>query len=73
MTSLPEIQCPTCLKFFGADMKSPDMPFCSSRCKMADLHHWFSEDIGLPVAVSDLDEEEDVVEPPPVQREWRFD
>ena len=31
-------------------------PFCSERCKMADLGHWFSEDyrISRPIQEEDL-------------------
>lgn len=68
-----EIQCPTCLKFFVPELKAPEMPFCSMRCKMADLNRWFSEDVGLPVLPS-LDDEEQEPEPPPsAPKEWRFE
>lgn len=68
-----EIQCPTCLKFFVPELKAPEMPFCSMRCKMADLNRWFTEDVGLPVLPS-LDDEEQEPEPPPsAPREWRFE
>lgn len=73
MAQTPEIQCPTCLKFFVPELRAPEMPFCSMRCKMADLNRWFTEDIGLPVLPS-LDDEEPEPEPPPsAPREWHFD
>ncbi|MBU6238037.1 MAG: DNA gyrase inhibitor YacG [Planctomycetes bacterium] len=50
------------------------MPFCSLRCKMADLNRWFDEDIGLPVHASTDDEQDDgEPPPPPTRREWSFD
>ncbi len=73
MASLPEIQCPTCQKHFPADIHSPSMPFCSMRCKMVDLNHWFTEEVSLPVhACDDLEQEEEQL-PPPSPKEWRFD
>ncbi|MFM8569978.1 MAG: DNA gyrase inhibitor YacG [Pirellula sp.] len=73
MASLPEIQCPTCQKFFAADIHAPSMPFCSMRCKMVDLNHWFSEEVGLPVYPSDDPEQEDEPQPPASPKEYRFD
>ena len=46
------------------------MPFCSMRCKMADLNKWFLEEIGLPHEPSSEDDDES---PPPPVREIRFD
>ncbi len=33
----------------------PHFPFCSSRCKMADLGHWFAEDYRIPRPVTEDD------------------
>lgn len=66
------LQCPTCRKPFVPDLKSPEMPFCSVRCKMADLNRWFSEDIGLPIHSSEPEDEGEEPPPPPA-REWKFD
>jgi endogenous inhibitor of DNA gyrase (YacG/DUF329 family) len=59
---------------FEPKADSAEMPFCSIRCKMADLNRWFEEEIGLPVLESDEDEEEDGEPPqPPTPREWSFE
>ncbi len=38
-----------------APLDFPPRPFCSPRCKLADLHNWLSESyrISSPLAVSD--------------------
>lgn len=48
----PKLSCPSCGKHFVADRQSAVMPFCSERCKMADLNSWFKEDMGLPYVPS---------------------
>jgi len=73
MSSLPEIQCPTCRKHFAADIHAPSMPFCSMRCKLVDLNHWFSEEVGLPVHACDDPEQEDEPQEPASPKEYRFD
>jgi len=73
MANFPEIQCPTCRKFFPADIQAPAMPFCSMRCKMVDLNHWFSEEVGLPVHACDDPEQEDEPQAPSSPKEYRFD
>ncbi|MFN9347684.1 MAG: DNA gyrase inhibitor YacG [Planctomycetota bacterium] len=73
MTALPEIQCPTCRKFFPADIKAPSMPFCSMRGTMVDLNHWFSEEVGLPVCTSDEPEDQEEPQAPSSPKEYRFD
>lgn len=35
-------------------------PFCSARCKLVDLQHWFSESYAIPVEEST--EQEDIEE-----------
>lgn len=72
MNHLSTLQCPTCRKPFVPDLASPEMPFCSVRCKMADLNRWFNEDIGLPISSSEEEDDEEEPPPPPV-REWKFD
>jgi endogenous inhibitor of DNA gyrase (YacG/DUF329 family) len=52
---MASVVCPTCRKSFDPDAATA-MPFCSERCRMADLHRWLTERHGLPAAV----EEEDV-------------
>lgn len=59
---------------FEADPKSLAMPFCSERCKLADLNRWMSEEIGLPYGSSEPEDEDQEPPPPPAApREWRFD
>ena len=41
---MPTFQCPTCGKVL-AGLKRPEeapyRPFCSERCQLIDLYHWF--------------------------------
>jgi hypothetical protein len=51
--------CPTCHKVLEATRAEvPTLPFCSPRCRAADLGSWLNESyrIGSPVAEEDLDE-----------------
>jgi endogenous inhibitor of DNA gyrase (YacG/DUF329 family) len=68
------MQCPSCRRSFQPDLMANFMPFCCVRCKMADLHRWIEEDVGLPVAPT-IDDEEDDSQPPysPSTREWNFE
>ena len=45
-----ETRCPTCRKRVRTESlaDSPDFPFCNSRCRMADLERWFTEDYAIP-------------------------
>lgn len=45
--------CPTCKKVFDGE-KSDAMPFCSRRCRMADLNGWFCEEFSVP---ADMEQE----------------
>jgi len=49
-------QCPTCAA--PVDQSSKSYPFCSRRCRLADLNKWFSEDYKLsrPIEQSDIEE-----------------
>jgi endogenous inhibitor of DNA gyrase (YacG/DUF329 family) len=51
----PQIQCAYCTKVSASGDKSI-WPFCSERCKTADLGKWASEGYRIPVE-SSLDEE----------------
>ena len=57
---MTRMKCPSCgaeLPPGAADpISTPSFPFCSDRCKMIDLGHWFAEDykISRPVDPSDL-------------------
>jgi len=48
--------CPTCAA--PVDQSSNSYPFCSHRCRLADLNKWFSEDYKLsrPIEQSDIEE-----------------
>ena len=39
--------CPMCERLFDPE-QSPALPFCSPRCRLADLNRWFNEGYGLP-------------------------
>jgi uncharacterized protein len=40
--------CPTCKGRASAYPENPVHPFCSRRCKLADLSNWFNEQYGVP-------------------------
>ena len=51
--------CPSCHKGLEATRAEvPTLPFCSPRCRAADLGKWLNESyrISAPLAESDLDE-----------------
>jgi uncharacterized protein len=51
--------CPTCKKTLeGTRNQFPTLPFCSPRCRAADLGNWLNESyrIGSPANEEDLDE-----------------
>ena len=51
--------CPTCKKVLeGTRAEYPALPFCSLRCRTADLGNWLNESyrISSPVTEEDLDE-----------------
>ncbi len=54
-----ELRCPICKKPVALD--TPDVPFCSDRCRVLDLGAWASGDykIGSPVLDPDVLEELD--------------
>jgi endogenous inhibitor of DNA gyrase (YacG/DUF329 family) len=43
-------RCPTCRKPASVSGDNPYRPFCSERCKLADLGRWLNEDYRLPTA-----------------------
>jgi endogenous inhibitor of DNA gyrase (YacG/DUF329 family) len=54
-----------CEHRFDAE-QSPALPFCSARCRLADLNRWFNEGYGLAyepaedeVRLAEADEEEE--------------
>ena len=51
--------CPTCGKALeGTRAQFPALPFCTPRCRSADLGNWLNESyrIGSPLTEEDLDE-----------------
>jgi len=53
--------CPICKTVIDAELEAqPFRPFCSQRCKLADLDNWFSGAyrISTPMTPADLDEDE---------------
>ena len=42
--------CPSCRKVVprAAGLRPTSFPFCSDRCKMADLGRWFAEEYVVP-------------------------
>lgn len=41
--------CPTCKKPTVWSVENPYRPFCSERCKLADLGSWLNGDYRVPV------------------------
>ena len=48
--------CPTCERNFDPDQNTA-VPFCSVRCRLADLDRWLNEDHSLPYERPEEDEE----------------
>ena len=40
--------CPTCRRPAKPHSENPAHPFCSGRCKLADLSNWFNERYTVP-------------------------
>lgn len=43
------VRCPTCNTASTWSVDNPYRPFCSERCKMADLGSWLNGDYRLPL------------------------
>jgi len=57
------IVCPTCKKVLEeVPADYPPRPFCSPRCKLADLHNWLSERyvVSQPLPPRSPDEDESI-------------
>ena len=55
------ITCPICKTVLeNAPDDHPPRPFCSQRCKLADLHNWLSDSyrISTPLSPGDQDDDE---------------
>ncbi|MCC7406709.1 MAG: DNA gyrase inhibitor YacG, partial [Phycisphaeraceae bacterium] len=52
--------CPICGRPAAPIDRNPHFPFCSPRCKMADLNRWLTGryKISRPVEAADLEEED---------------
>ena len=49
-------RCPMCERPFDPEQSSA-LPFCSTRCRLADLNRWLKEGYGLPYEKPEDDEE----------------
>jgi endogenous inhibitor of DNA gyrase (YacG/DUF329 family) len=56
--------CPTCKGPRKALPENPAFPFCSRRCKLADLSNWFNERYAVPDESTMPSGDEDEREPP---------
>lgn len=63
MTKVLKVKCPTCEKEFNY-YSSEHRPFCTERCQMIDMGHWFNESYALPTkeVLSDEDIEKVIKE-----------
>lgn len=53
-------RCPTCKKSFEAveEREAVNLPFCSERCRLLDLHKWLSGEYSIPQAAPNAGEGE---------------
>ncbi len=51
MNKVLEIKCPHCQKKFNY-YSSKFRPFCTERCKMIDMGHWWNESYTVPIPQS---------------------
>ncbi len=51
MAPISLARCPTCKEPVPAEPaeRPPDFPFCSERCRMVDLYHWFAGSYRVPI------------------------
>jgi hypothetical protein len=59
------VRCPICKKEVPSD--SPNMPFCSDRCRLIDLGNWASEKYVIPTPLQPDEIEDEEGEQP---RDW---
>jgi endogenous inhibitor of DNA gyrase (YacG/DUF329 family) len=55
------VKCPTCEKEFNY-YSSEYRPFCSEKCRMIDLGHWFKESYTVPVKKQNPEKDNDINE-----------
>jgi len=60
---MPQRHCPVCERLFDPE-QCTTLPFCSVRCRLADLNRWFNEGYSLPYERPEEDEA-----PPPDRRQ----
>lgn len=46
---MPVYRCPICNRVVRGPASNPAFPFCSERCRGADLFHWLAEEYTVPV------------------------
>lgn len=46
-------RCPICGIAIGESARAPYRPFCSARCRGADLHNWLDGRYRIPAALED--------------------
>lgn len=54
------VRCPSCGKSTRYDQTNADRPFCSSRCKTADIAQWADEGYRIPSKPGADDSEFDI-------------
>jgi uncharacterized protein len=55
--------CPTCKGRAAPYSENPAHPFCSRRCKLADLSNWFGERYTVPAEPANPDDIPDQEDP----------
>ena len=52
---MPTFQCPTCRTVFSVERldQASYRPFCSERCQLIDLYHWFKGDYRISDPIPD--------------------
>lgn len=61
-------KCPTCRRWFApSDETQPFRPFCSARCRAADLGTWLDGGYRIASPITDDTELDDGGRPPPEQ------
>ena len=56
--------CPICKGPRQTYSKNPAHPFCSRRCKLADLSNWFSESYKMPAEHASSEDDAGADSPP---------
>ena len=53
----PIVSCPSCRRQITYSVANPWRPFCSERCRLADLGDWAAERFRLPVKPTEGDDD----------------